>query len=61
MAPRRAPGVCFDDAPPSAPDALPRTDVAGFVGFAATPGPDGFHAPVAVESAAQYAARCRVM
>ncbi|WP_046656579.1 hypothetical protein [Lysobacter capsici] len=50
---RRLPGIQVDVAPPPAADALPRLDVAVFVGFAAT-GP--LHLPVAVESVAQYAA-----
>lgn len=52
-APRRLPGIEVDVAPPAAVDALPRMDVAAFVGFAST-GP--LHLPVAVESAAQFAA-----
>ncbi|WP_457353986.1 phage tail sheath C-terminal domain-containing protein [Roseateles sp. P5_D6] len=50
---RRLPGIRVDVAPPPAVDALPRMDVAVFVGFAST-GP--LHLPVAIESAAQYAA-----
>ena len=49
--PRRLPGIQIDVAPPPAVEALPRLDVAVFVGFAAT-GP--LHLPVPVESAAQY-------
>lgn len=49
---RRLPGIQVDVAPPLAAEALPRLDVAVFVGFAST-GP--LHLPVAVESAAQYA------
>jgi hypothetical protein len=50
---RRLPGIRVDVAPPLAVEALPRMDVAVFVGFAST-GP--LHLPVAVESVAQYAA-----
>ena len=50
---RRLPGIRVDVAPPPAAEALPRLDVAVFVGFAAT-GP--LHLPVALESAAQFAA-----
>jgi hypothetical protein len=50
---RRLPGIRVDVAPPPAVEALPRMDVAVFVGFAST-GP--LHLPVAVESVAQYAA-----
>ncbi|MGJ7900927.1 hypothetical protein [Lysobacter sp. 1R34A] len=49
---RRLPGIQVDVAPPLAAEALPRLDVAVFVGFAST-GP--LHLPVALESAAQYA------
>jgi len=50
---RRLPGIQIDVAPPPPVEALPRMDVAVFVGFAGT-GP--LHRPVAVESPAQYAA-----
>jgi Phage tail sheath C-terminal domain len=50
---RRLPGIRVDVAPPPAVEALPRMDVAVFVGFAST-GP--LHLPVPVESVAQYAA-----
>ncbi|MFS8979346.1 hypothetical protein PO002_33515 [Cupriavidus necator] len=50
---RRLPGIRVDVAPPPAVQALPRMDVAVFVGFAST-GP--LHLPVAIESVAQYAA-----
>ena len=50
---RRLPGIRVDVAPPPAVEALPRMDVAVFVGFAST-GP--LHLPVAVESVAQYRA-----
>ncbi|UXH79160.1 phage tail sheath C-terminal domain-containing protein [Roseateles amylovorans] len=50
---RRLPGIRVDVAPPPAVEALPRMDVAVFVGFAST-GP--LHLPVAIESVAQYAA-----
>ncbi|MGO4259040.1 hypothetical protein [Lysobacter sp. TAB13] len=50
---RRLPGIQIDVAPQAASEALPRLDVAVFVGFAAT-GP--LHLPVALESCAQYAA-----
>src|SRR4051794_26528607 len=50
---RPLPGVRIDVAPPPASQALPRLDVAVFVGFAST-GP--LHLPVAVESTTQYAA-----
>lgn len=50
---RRLPGIQIDVAPPPPVEALPRMDVAVFVGFAST-GP--LHRPVAVESPAQYAA-----
>lgn len=49
---RRLPGIQIDVAPPPAVQALPRLDVAVFVGFAST-GP--LHLPVAIESTAQYA------
>lgn len=51
--PRRLPGIQIDVAPPPAVQALPRLDVAVFVGFAAT-GP--LHLPVPVESVTQYGA-----
>lgn len=50
---RRLPAVAVSVAPPPAVQALPRMDVAVFVGFAAT-GP--LDLPVVVESVAQYAA-----
>ncbi len=50
---RPLPGVRIDVAPPPASQALPRLDVAVFIGFAST-GP--LHLPVAVESTTQYAA-----
>ena len=50
---RRLPGIRVDAAPPPAAEALPRMDVAVFVGFAST-GP--LHLPVVVESVRQYAA-----
>ncbi len=49
---RRLPGIQVDVAPPPAAEALPRMDVAVFVGFAST-GP--LHLPVAIESPSQYA------
>jgi hypothetical protein len=52
VAARRLPGIRFEAQPPPSPDVLPRMDVAGFVGFAAS-GPIGI--PVAVEDAAQFA------
>ena len=52
-APRRLPGISMTVAPPPPVAALPRMDVAAFVGFAST-GP--LHLPVAVESPAEYAA-----
>lgn len=48
---RRLPGIQIDVAPPPAVEALPRLDVAVFIGFAAT-GP--MHLPVAIESPAQF-------
>src|ERR671914_515993 len=50
---RRLPGIEVDVAPPPAVEALPRMDVAAFVGFAAT-GP--IHLPVLIEGVAQFAA-----
>ena len=50
---RRLPGIRVDVAPPAAVQALPRMDVAVFVGFAST-GP--LHLPVPVESVDQYRA-----
>ena len=50
---RRLPGIQVDVAPPPPVEALPRMDVAVFVGFAST-GP--LHRPVAVESPSQFAA-----
>jgi len=52
LAPRRLPGLRIDVAAPLAVEALPRMDVAVFVGFAST-GP--IHLPVAIESVMQYA------
>ena len=52
VAARRLPGIRFEAQPPPSPDVLPRMDVAGFVGFAAS-GPIGI--PVPVEDAAQFA------
>src|ERR687886_1782202 len=52
LAARRLPGIRFEAQPPSSPDVLPRMDVAGFVGFAAS-GPIGI--PVPVEDATQFA------
>jgi hypothetical protein len=52
LAPRRLPGLRVDVAPQPAREALPRMDIAVFVGFAST-GP--IHLPVVVESAAHYA------
>lgn len=49
---RRLPGIQIDVAPPPAVEALPRLDVAVFVGFAAT-GP--LHLPVVIENEKQYA------
>jgi hypothetical protein len=52
--PRRLlPGIAVDIPPPAFPDALPRMDVALFVGFAER-GP--VHRPVAIDSVAAYAA-----
>jgi tail sheath protein len=53
LAPRRLPGITVDVAPPPAVEALPRMDVAVFVGFAST-GP--LHRPVVLESAGEFAA-----
>jgi hypothetical protein len=50
---RRLPGIRFEAQPPPPDDVLPRMDVAGFVGFAAS-GPLGV--PVAIEDASQFAA-----
>lgn len=50
---RRLPGIRIEVAPPPAEQTLPRMDVAVLAGFAST-GP--LHLPVAVESAAQFAA-----
>ncbi len=52
LAPRRLPSLRVDVAAPPAVEALPRMDVAVFVGFAST-GP--IHIPVAVETVTQYA------
>jgi hypothetical protein len=49
----RLPGIRFEAQAPPLAEALPRMDIAFFVGFAAS-GP--LHTPVAVESAAQFAA-----
>ena len=48
---RRLPGILFESRPPPLPDALPRMDVAVFVGFAAS-GP--LHTPVVVDDARQF-------
>lgn len=48
---RRLPGIRFESRPPPLPDALPRMDVAVFVGFAAS-GP--LHTPVVVDDARQF-------
>ncbi|MCU0968216.1 MAG: hypothetical protein MUF03_05210 [Rubrivivax sp.] len=53
MLQRRLPGVRFDVPAPALDDALPRMDIAFFVGFAAS-GPLGV--PVAVESLAEFEA-----
>ncbi|KFA94334.1 hypothetical protein [Archangium violaceum] len=50
---RRLPGIRFEAQPPSAPDELPRMDVAAFVGFAAS-GP--LDHPVLVEDVARFQA-----
>lgn len=50
---RRLPGLRFEIQAPPVADALPRMDVAAFVGFAAS-GP--LHVPVAVEDVADFAA-----
>lgn len=50
---RRLPGIRVDAAPVAAPEALPRMDIAVFVGIAST-GP--LHLPVALDGVAQYAA-----
>jgi hypothetical protein len=52
LAPRRLPGLRVDVAAPPAVEALPRMDVAVFVGLAST-GP--IHIPVAIESVMEYA------
>lgn len=52
LAPRRLPGLRIDVAAQPAVEALPRMDIAVFVGFAST-GP--IHVPVAIETVAQYA------
>lgn len=52
LAQRRLPGLRVDVAAPPAVEALPRMDVAVFVGFAST-GP--IHVPVAIESVIHYA------
>jgi hypothetical protein len=49
---RRLPGIQFEVPPPALDEILPRMDIAAFVGFAAS-GP--IDAPVAVESAAEFA------
>jgi hypothetical protein len=51
--PRRLPGIRFEPQAGRLPEALPRMDVAVFVGFAAS-GP--LHVPVAVEDIAQFRA-----
>jgi hypothetical protein len=50
---RRPPGIRFEAQPPLPEEVLPRMDVAGFVGFAAS-GP--IDVPVAVEDASEFAA-----
>jgi len=52
LAPRRLPGLRIDVAAQPALEALPRMDIAVFVGFAST-GP--LHLPVVIESVTQYA------
>jgi hypothetical protein len=49
---RRLPGLLFESRPPTLPDALPRMDVAVFVGFAAS-GP--LHTPVVIDDVRQFA------
>jgi hypothetical protein len=49
---RRLPGIRFEAQPPVPDDVLPRMDIAGFVGFAAS-GPVGL--PVAVEDPSEFA------
>ncbi|HEX8109919.1 MAG TPA: hypothetical protein VF516_19445, partial [Kofleriaceae bacterium] len=49
---RRSPGIRFESRPPALPDALPRMDVAVFVGFAAS-GP--LHTPVAIDDPRGFA------
>ena len=51
LALRRLPGIRVDASPPPLAEALPRMDVAVFVGFAAM-GP--VHIPVAIESVTGY-------
>lgn len=51
--PVRLPGISFAVVPPPPPQVLPRMDIAGFVGFAAS-GPIGV--PVAVKDSTQFAA-----
>jgi hypothetical protein len=51
--PATLPGISFQVVPPPPPQVLPRMDIAGFVGFAAS-GPLGV--PVAVEDSTQFAA-----
>jgi len=51
--PVRLPGISFAVVPPPPPAVLPRMDIAGFVGFAAS-GPIGV--PVAVQDSTQFAA-----
>jgi hypothetical protein len=50
---RRLPGIRFEPRPAPLAEALPRMDVAAFVGFAAS-GP--LHVPVAIEDPAQFSA-----
>src|SRR5688500_11275535 len=50
---KRLPGIRFEAQAPPLSETLPRMDIAVFVGFAAS-GP--LHTPVAIESAAQFAA-----
>ena len=47
----RRPGIAFETVAPSVTGGLPRTDIAGFAGFAAAGPP---HLPIAIESAAQF-------
>lgn len=51
MTVRALPGISFKGQPPAVADALPRMDIAGFVGFAAS-GP--LHTPVVIEDIARF-------